>query len=507
MFTLTLTLSALFGVLHAVVPEKYHVRDNRVIDSRGRECFFHGVNVIYKSSPYLPVTDRFDSNLSFTTEDMRLLNELGQNIIRLGVMWPGVAPQRGSFNETYIAAAADIIETAYTDYNISSLVDCHQDVFSESLCGEGVPSWAVQPNKWNFPFPVHSSYNTSASDYHVPSREDCLSIDWALYYPTAATSSAFQKLYQNYDGLRDEFAAYWAKLASSYKSLPGVLGFELFNEPWCGDLYHDPSLVFPGVADRKNLAPFYDNVVPSIYENDPDRLVFFESVTWTDSFNVSWTEPGFERVPGGEENANRSVFSFHYYTVPNFGAQDKYFSARVDDGVRWNTTSFVTEFNITNEWQTEKGFVDMMVTMDNCDLNLISWIGWEYKVYAGALSDGTCTGCDGGVFLSNGTENHAVRKALSRTYAQYVAGRTVSMTFDWEDTRNFTLLFKMNTLVSAPTVIYTNTQYWYPNGFELKVSPQQATNGVYINDNMIEIYNRNDVEYNNQLMTVIISPK
>ena len=37
---------------------------------------------------------------------------------------------------------------------------------------------------------------------------------------------------------------------------------------------------------------------------------FFESVTWDE------TEVGFEKVPGGDAYANRSVISFHFYDPP-----------------------------------------------------------------------------------------------------------------------------------------------------------------------------------------------
>lgn len=33
---------------------------------------------------------------------MQLFESLGINGIRLGVMWPGVEPQKGQFNETYL---------------------------------------------------------------------------------------------------------------------------------------------------------------------------------------------------------------------------------------------------------------------------------------------------------------------------------------------------------------------------------------------------------------------
>lgn len=252
--------------------EKFVVLNNRILDDNRRECFFHGVNVIFKSAPYLPPTDHFDANLSFSEQDLQLLNELGQNLIRLGVMWPGVAPTADGFNFTYISAAADLIADA-SKYNISTLVDCHQDVLSEALCGEGAPLWAIQPLSYNFPEPLHKTYDTDVQ--HIPSRDDCLSRQWAQYYIAEETCSAFQRLYQNHNHVREAFADYWGVLAKELKSVPGIIGFELLNEPWAGGIYADPLLAVPGEADRKNLAPFYDAVVPSIYGNDSERVVFF----------------------------------------------------------------------------------------------------------------------------------------------------------------------------------------------------------------------------------------
>lgn len=140
-------------------------------------------------------------------------------------MWPGVAPERDSFNETYITQAANLIQDAYNNYNISSLVDCHQDVLSEAVCGEGAPLWATQPLDWNFPLPLAAPY---ATNNHIPTREECLSITWSTYYVAEATCSAFQRLYQNYDGLTEKFADYWGKLASSFKSIPGIVGMRSY---------------------------------------------------------------------------------------------------------------------------------------------------------------------------------------------------------------------------------------------------------------------------------------
>ena len=37
---------------------------NRIIDSFGRERFFHGTNVVFKTEPFIPITTHFDARYS-----------------------------------------------------------------------------------------------------------------------------------------------------------------------------------------------------------------------------------------------------------------------------------------------------------------------------------------------------------------------------------------------------------------------------------------------------------
>ena len=121
---------------------------------------------------------------------------------------------------------------------------------------------------------------------------------------------------------------------------------------------------------------------------------------------------------------------------------------------------------------------------------------------AGALDDGTCTGCGYGLFLKNGEPNDKVRQAVSRTYAQKVAGKTRVMKFDWKNNPgNFTLVYDMDKSIKEPTIIYTNKKYWYPNGYKLNINPQN-TYDVRTNGNYIEVYNGNST----QTVTINIIP-
>jgi endoglycosylceramidase len=425
------------------------------------------VNVVYKSPPYHPVVDHFDSNLSYSIEDMELLNSLGVNVVRLGVMWPGVEPERGEYNTTYIDLMKQLIEDGYAN-DIYTLVDAHQDVLSEKYCGEGVPLWAAESSgKLTFPLPLQATPFTVDSETGIPLADECAEHGWGSYYATEAASTAFQNLYENYDGLRTAFAQSWAQLAAAYKDLDGVIGFELLNEPWAGDIYSQPSLLYPGVADKVNLAPFYEELASAIREEDDDRLIFFESVTWSDQLGDSKLFGiGFTQVPGGDDYQNRSVFSYHYYNPPNFGSEDKYFSARVNDATTLGCAGFLTEFNLSTDEDTQ-------TTMDFMDTYLQSWMGWEYKSYAGSLSDGTCTGCGISVFNDDGSKNEEMCKIIARTYPIAVAGRTSSFSFN-ASTGRAVLKFTYDASATASTEVYISEEYYYPNGVRATVDTTQV---------------------------------
>lgn len=79
-------------------------------------------------------------------------------------------------------------------------------------------------------FPVPQKSTPFAVDANgVPSDADCNSIDWATSYLNYAVGNAFGRLYNNYDGLGDAWAAYWKVLAQRYMQFPSILGYNLMN--------------------------------------------------------------------------------------------------------------------------------------------------------------------------------------------------------------------------------------------------------------------------------------
>ncbi len=62
-----LTLSAIAAAsLAQEGPFTINPSTRQIVDKYGRATIFHGVNVVYKVDPYIPITDSFDSQKSLS---------------------------------------------------------------------------------------------------------------------------------------------------------------------------------------------------------------------------------------------------------------------------------------------------------------------------------------------------------------------------------------------------------------------------------------------------------
>jgi endoglycosylceramidase len=64
--------------------------------------------------------------------------------------------------------------------------------------------------------------------------------------------NAFQRLYDNVDGIQDSFAMMWNHVVSKLMNEPNIIAYEIMNEPWVGNTYDDPQRIVEG--DNTNLA-------------------------------------------------------------------------------------------------------------------------------------------------------------------------------------------------------------------------------------------------------------
>ena len=151
------------------------------------------------------------------------------------------------------------------DYNISVLVEFHQDLFSEKFCGDGVPLWAIPKTiSATFPLPIDLPYKYGENG--LPTG--CGKHPWGSYYATYSVNQGFNMLYNN-KNLLDQFISYWEQVATTFKNSINIIAYELINEPWPGNMFTLPIVMIPHLSEAINLQQVYDKIAKAIRKIDP----------------------------------------------------------------------------------------------------------------------------------------------------------------------------------------------------------------------------------------------
>lgn len=257
--------------------------------------------------------------------------------------------------------------------------------------------------------------------------------------------------------MRDKFVNFWGEVAKNFHDNENIVGYELVNEPWCGNIYEDPLLLIPGVADRHKLQPMYDQINDEIRKHDTDSLIWFQSVTW--ELLGLGEKIGFTHAPGGKEFADRSVLSFHKSIAPNAIKEPYYYDKKFKEMERLGVAGAVTETN------TEQGHINF----DLADQYGLSWMHWGYKKFSNWTWD------DDGLFDRSCTSQNpydcaiaSTVKNYARTYPRAVAGDTVR--FNYNDTTGDAMLeFAPNFDCELPTEIFLSETWVYKEGYEVEI--------------------------------------
>lgn len=277
-------------------------------DRSNRTMLWHGINFVEKGHPFYPVID--DATIETMTK-------MGMNVVRLGVMMGGTFPTNATLNEDYLTTIESIIDRLWNK-NIVTIIDLHQDVLSANICGEGVPTWmnpTTELGSLSFPRPLTLSGSKPDAENNswtppVPcSPAGVLKfIGWSEFYMTDACGKAFQKLYDGKGIVGAMIVKHWDAVSKRLSGHPGVLAYEILNEPWFGDWIHDPSIILEaGQAEKKTVGPFMERMHDVIRANDEKTPVMYSPAELNNRFmrHVGY-ESGFLR---GEP------MSFHVYCI------------------------------------------------------------------------------------------------------------------------------------------------------------------------------------------------
>lgn len=146
--------------------------------------------------------------------DGELLKGIGMNMVRLGVLITGTMPTADGINATYLSDAKDMVSTLKS-HGIYTLLDAHQDVLSEKLCGEGIPDWLVDKGlelvgfnssdaSIAFPYPLPFDIDIDPNTGY-PSVDTCMENGFFFYYMTLESEKLWHSIYSQ-EYMWDAFA-------------------------------------------------------------------------------------------------------------------------------------------------------------------------------------------------------------------------------------------------------------------------------------------------------------
>ncbi|MCO4763100.1 MAG: cellulase family glycosylhydrolase [Myxococcales bacterium] len=416
--------------------------DGSFVDTLGRQVILRGVNTGGRSkwSPYLP----FAIEPTATLKDVRAaadpffarLHGWGLDTVRMPFSWEGLEPHKGTWNKVYLDRFEVMVNAAHAA-NLRVIIDFHQDVFAATWCGDGFPLWTVDKSAVAAKCPDHQ---------------------WFIRYAYPEVRDAFGALFANKDGLRDDFAAMWAKVAARFAKHPAVVGFEILNEPggWLLGQINQWKIDV--------LTPFHEVMIAVIQKAAPGKLVFYDN-------------PGYDALNTVSSNHVRPkgkglVYAPHYYDAGLIGSKAfsgnkprPYLEAVATFASQEKLPVLLGEFGYGAGSQTKGGPAWLRETMDIIDELRLSATIWEYSI-----SDKLWNGEDLSLVESNGDER-PVLDTYVRPWLRAVAGSKPTFTWDADAgvaQTTWTAADGVTELVLPPRL--------FPNGpKELKVSEGCAT--------------------------------
>ena len=462
-------------------------QDGHYVDNQGRVRIFHGFNAVNKAFPWYP---QHMSNASL----VKHYKEWGFNAVRLGTMWSGVEPEQGKYNETYLQVIRSQL-SLLADNGMHAFLDMHQDVLSKRFgTYDGAPAWLVDilPKGRNpYPYPWKSTKPFYAGG-------------WAKQYFTEDCCAAFQGLYDNVNHSQDMFIAFWKKVASTFKDVTSVLGYELINEPWAGDVWADPLLFLPGKAGSQNLFPMYDKIAGAIREVDNDTIIMYEPVTWGYVLNGEILGTGIDTVPGGPEFRDRSALSYHLYCWIHDGNHDPLtpfqklacddiqardiISTAHGDIMRTGGGWFLTEFGGCQPDGNKNSSDTVMCNamMEVADQHFGSWTYWDEDF-----------------FDDQGHIQWNILKPFVRTFPRATAGTPLSLYWD-VDAHSMTYSYVVDPKIGAPTEVFVPPM-WHPLG--MVVSYSGVLTYTFDVDNHVLLFKPDSTVTKPRKVFIKVSPK
>jgi endoglycosylceramidase len=442
------------------------VKGTTFIDSNGRQVILSGINYVEKNANVNYITK--DSAATFAK-----FRNWGFNCIRLGVIWDGVEPEPGKYDEKYLDKLQEQVNWA-TQNGLYVMLDMHQDLYSREY-SDGAPKWATLTD--NLPHATGFIWSDS-------------------YFMSGAVQHAFDNFWANKPvsdgiGVQDHYAKMWQHIAKRFSGNNTVIGYDIMNEPFNGT---QGNMILPVILTE--YAKLYaeetgkilsEQEVMGIWSNEESRLealknlqnkekyarVINSATELSQQFEKNELHSMYQRLGNSirEVDSTHILFLEHAY-FSNTGIASGVERVNLKNGKPDSLVAYaahgydlLVDTKVNDSQSNERvGFIFSQINEVSKRANLPVLVG-EWGAFSGD-SEGNTTSArfirqifENFQFSNtywayyNGIEKHNYfYNALIRPYLQFVGGALKTYEFDYK-TGIFTCIWEESPSVKAPTVI------------------------------------------------------
>lgn len=472
-FSVILFIAVLFVACNSTIQQKadrsfISVDGQKFVDSEGRQVLFSGINFISKNpeEKYMPIQGE---------ETFKQFKTWGFNCIRLGIIWDGLEPEPGNYNEDYLKEIDRRIQWA-ADNDIYVFLDMHQDLYGAKY-SDGAPDWAT--------------LDEGKAHYRGAVWSDS-------YLISPAVQTAFDNFWNNTPasdsiGIQDHYANLWKHIAKRYAKNTTVIGYDIMNEPFMGS---SAQQVLPLMlaayakvyAEETGQMPPSAEELGAIWADEASRIEALELIATKDKysrvvdavyelsadFEKNHLQPMYQKVADAIRSVDKHhiLFFNHNYFV-NTGVSTALEATTLADGSRDPNVAYaahgydlvVDTKEVENPSYERVEFIFERVAESGKRMDMPIMVGeW------GALHGKSLKMVETAQHLVNLFEDHLYsntywayysdiaeypyfQQAIIRPYPQYISGDLIDYNFDF-DTGEFSCTWEENGEAKAPTVIH-----------------------------------------------------
>jgi hypothetical protein len=311
--------------------------NGQIVDGLGRKLLLRGFNddalVSYPNDPPAPLDEM----------DATLMAQAGFDVVRLGIDWSQLEPDRGRINQAYLDRVAGAV-AMLNRHGLWVILDMHFRLgWSPRFGYSGAPAWATIgiPN-WN---PLHQSWSPALS-------------------PAAFTSDTYFWLTSDW---KKDFYQTWQAVAARFKDNAGVAGYDIFNEA-------HPVPIPPRIFEKSYLWPMFKEAIEAIGTVDSNHLFFVEGILLL-SLNTVVVHLKAPNVVYGTHVYEGSLVPPQWNGDPTYLRQR--FEQRVKEAAQVPAPLWVGEIGYDLGAKGATSYAD--AALDEADDLGIGWAWWQWR--------------------------------------------------------------------------------------------------------------------------------